>query len=75
MTGQAGIYYGSGTTASTYFFPTATVEAWDAYVATATLQPVFVTLANRASSASPMNSALGRALVLGGALLAALMIL
>ncbi|KAL4065995.1 Alpha/Beta hydrolase protein [Scleroderma citrinum] len=36
LTGQAGIYYGSATTASTYFFPTATVEAWDAYVATAT---------------------------------------
>ncbi|KIM53428.1 hypothetical protein SCLCIDRAFT_1222826 [Scleroderma citrinum Foug A] len=35
MTGQAGIYYGSATTASTYFFPSATVAAWDAYVATA----------------------------------------
>ena len=29
LTGQAGIYYGSATTASTYFFPTATVEAWN----------------------------------------------
>ncbi|KAF9244678.1 alpha beta-hydrolase [Melanogaster broomeanus] len=57
MSGQAGIYYGSGTTASTYFFPTATVEAWDAYVATATGRPVAVH-ANRASSASPTNSAI-----------------
>ena len=38
MTGQAGIYYGSATTASTYFFPSATVAAWDAYVASATSQ-------------------------------------
>ncbi|KAG8220809.1 Alpha/Beta hydrolase protein [Butyriboletus roseoflavus] len=36
MTGSAGIYYGSATTASTYFFPTATVEAWNAIAATAT---------------------------------------
>ncbi|KIM53415.1 hypothetical protein SCLCIDRAFT_31895 [Scleroderma citrinum Foug A] len=38
MTGQAGIYYGSATTVSTYFFPSATVAAWDAYVASATSQ-------------------------------------
>jgi carboxypeptidase D len=37
--GQAGIYYGSSTTASTYFFPTATVEAWNEFVATATSRP------------------------------------
>ncbi|KAF8556411.1 alpha/beta-hydrolase [Imleria badia] len=39
MRGQAGIYYGNATTASTYFFPSATVEAWDAYMATATSKP------------------------------------
>ena len=39
MRGQAGIYYGQATTASTYFFPSATVEAWDAYMATATSKP------------------------------------
>ncbi|KAI6101368.1 Alpha/Beta hydrolase protein [Pisolithus sp. B1] len=53
MTGQAGIYYGSATTASTYFFPSATVEAWDAYVATAT-----ATAYNRARSASHVSSQL-----------------
>jgi len=47
LTGQAGIYYGSATTASTYFFPSATVAAWDAYVATASPQP---------SSGSSMSS-------------------
>lgn len=36
MTGQAAIYYGQATTASSYIFPSATVEAWDAYIATAT---------------------------------------
>jgi len=35
LTGQLGIYYGSATTASTYFFPTATVKAWDKFIATA----------------------------------------
>ncbi|KAG6374821.1 hypothetical protein JVT61DRAFT_4206 [Boletus reticuloceps] len=34
--GEAGIYYGSATTESTYFFPSATVEAWNKYTATAT---------------------------------------
>ncbi|KAH0834746.1 Alpha/Beta hydrolase protein [Lanmaoa asiatica] len=33
MTGQAAIYYGKATTASSYFFPSATVEAWNAYIA------------------------------------------
>ncbi|KAF8552248.1 hypothetical protein OG21DRAFT_1486379, partial [Imleria badia] len=36
VSGQAGIYYGSATTESTYFFPTATMEAWNEFVATAT---------------------------------------
>ena len=39
MHGQAGIYYGQATTTSTYFFPSATVEAWDAYMVTATSGP------------------------------------
>ncbi|KAF8433226.1 alpha/beta-hydrolase [Boletus edulis BED1] len=39
MRGQAGIYYGQATTASTYFFPSATVEAWDSYMTTATAIP------------------------------------
>ncbi|KAH0834745.1 Alpha/Beta hydrolase protein [Lanmaoa asiatica] len=33
MTGRAAIYYGKATTASSYFFPSATVEAWNAYIA------------------------------------------
>jgi len=36
MTGQAEIYYGEATTASSYFFPSATVDVWNAYLATAT---------------------------------------
>lgn len=40
MTGQAAIYYGSATTESTYYFPTVTVEAWNAYIATATTTPL-----------------------------------
>ncbi|KAG9311823.1 Alpha/Beta hydrolase protein [Chiua virens] len=35
MTGQAAIYYGKATTASSYVFPSSTVEAWNAYMATA----------------------------------------
>lgn len=58
MTGQAGIYYGSATTASTYFFPSATVEAWDAYVATA-----IATHSNRARSGSHVSSQLSSMVV------------
>lgn len=36
MTGQAAIYYGPATTVSSYLFPSVTVDAWDAYIATAT---------------------------------------
>lgn len=36
MTGEAAIYYGQATTASSYFFPSATVEAWNAFIASAT---------------------------------------
>ncbi|KAI9568045.1 alpha beta-hydrolase [Boletus coccyginus] len=59
MTGQAGIYYGQATTASTYFFPSATVEAWNAYLATAT---------NRASSVMSMGSTSSERTLLGSAL-------
>lgn len=34
--GGAGIYYGSGMTQSTYMAPTATVAAWNSFIATAT---------------------------------------
>ncbi|KAH0836523.1 Alpha/Beta hydrolase protein [Lanmaoa asiatica] len=65
MTGQAGIYYGSATTESTYFFPTATVEAWDTFVATATSyhshHPRSVNLANSGCST---NLIMGKSLVL-----------
>lgn len=35
LSGQAGIFAGSGTTQSTYFYPSATVAAWDSFIATA----------------------------------------
>lgn len=36
MTGQAAIYYGQATTASSYVFPSATIEAWESYMSSAT---------------------------------------
>ncbi|KII85865.1 hypothetical protein PLICRDRAFT_44287 [Plicaturopsis crispa FD-325 SS-3] len=36
LPGQAGIFVGSGTTQSTYFFPSATVAAWEQFIHTAT---------------------------------------
>ena len=38
--GQAGIYYGSGTTQFTYTYPTATIAAWERFIATAARTPV-----------------------------------
>jgi carboxypeptidase D len=35
MSGQPEIFYGSGTTQSTYMAPTATVAAWNSFIATA----------------------------------------
>ena len=35
MTGQAEIFYGSGVTQSTYVYPSATVAAWNSFMATA----------------------------------------
>ncbi|EGO22337.1 hypothetical protein SERLADRAFT_473031 [Serpula lacrymans var. lacrymans S7.9] len=52
MTGQAGIYYGSGTTQSTYFFPTATVGAWDAFIVTATATATPAATASSGASGS-----------------------
>lgn len=37
--GQLGIFVGSGTTQSTYTFPSATIAAWNSYIATATVIP------------------------------------
>lgn len=34
LSGQAGIYVGSGTTQSTYTYPSATIAAWDSFIAT-----------------------------------------
>ncbi|KAI0629365.1 alpha/beta-hydrolase [Trametes polyzona] len=36
LPGQLGIYVGSGTTQSTYTYPSATIAAWSSYIATAT---------------------------------------
>lgn len=65
MTGQAGIYYGSATTESTYFFPSATVEAWNAYIATATAN---TTANNGASSMMSMGSVWSMKLIQGSLL-------
>jgi carboxypeptidase D len=35
LPGGAEIYYGSAATQSTYVYPTATVAAWDSFIATA----------------------------------------
>jgi len=67
MTGEAAIYYGQATTESSYFFPSATVEAWNAYVATAT--PVAT---SGASSIVSVGSVSSKMLFLGTALAIAL---
>ncbi|PSR71876.1 hypothetical protein PHLCEN_2v12220 [Hermanssonia centrifuga] len=36
LSGQSGIYYGSGTTQYTYTYPSATIAAWETFVAFAT---------------------------------------
>ncbi|KAI0718832.1 alpha/beta-hydrolase [Fomitopsis betulina] len=40
LPGQSGIFIGSGTTQSTYTFPSATIAAWDSYIVTATADAV-----------------------------------
>ncbi|OBZ74243.1 Serine carboxypeptidase-like 21 [Grifola frondosa] len=39
LPGQLGIYIGSGTTQSTYTFPSATIAAWQSFIATPTAPP------------------------------------
>ncbi|KAI0954566.1 hypothetical protein AcW1_006420 [Taiwanofungus camphoratus] len=53
MPGQSGIYVGSGATQSTYTFPSATIAAWQSYIATATATIVSVPNAPTARSLSP----------------------
>ena len=65
MTGQAAIYYGQATTASSYFFPSATVEAWNAYFST-------VTATSRARSLMSTGSVTSKRFFLGSALAIAL---
>ncbi|KAH7910092.1 alpha beta-hydrolase [Hygrophoropsis aurantiaca] len=66
MPGQEAIYYGAGTTESTYYFPTATIAAWEKFIATATAEPITRTPKTLASSAaSPRAVLMGdRALVM-----------
>jgi len=63
MTGQAAIYYGQATTASSYFFPSATVEAWNAYFATVT-----TTATSRAGSFMSTGFMTSKRYILGSAL-------
>jgi carboxypeptidase D len=65
MTGQAAIYYGEATTASSYFFPSATVEAWNAYLSAATTT-------SQASSLMSTGSVTSKRFFLGSALAIAL---
>ncbi|KAH0834739.1 Alpha/Beta hydrolase protein [Lanmaoa asiatica] len=67
MTGEAAIYYGQATTESSYLFPSATVEAWDAYIATATAT-------SRASSIISTGSVTSNIFCLGSALVATVLI-
>ena len=39
ISGQAGIYGGHGTTEFTYTYPSATIAAWESFIATAALTP------------------------------------
>ncbi|OJT09780.1 Vitellogenic carboxypeptidase [Trametes pubescens] len=50
--GQLGIFVGSGTTQSTYTFPSATIAAWNSYIATATVISPAGLAASSSSSAS-----------------------
>lgn len=61
LTGQAAIYYGQATTESSYLFPSATVEAWNSYIATATAT-------SRASSLLSVGSLTIQRFFLGSAL-------
>lgn len=50
------IYYGAGTTESTYIAPTATVVAWDNFIATAAPVADIAPLPNSAPSSSSLSN-------------------
>lgn len=71
MPGQDEIYYGAGSTQSTYVFPTATREAWSSFIRTATATAVV----NLASPTATTNAAHDRPVVsLGSSVLAGLVL-
>ncbi|KAG6379584.1 Alpha/Beta hydrolase protein [Boletus reticuloceps] len=70
MTGQAAIYYDAATTASSYFFPSATVEAWNAFISTATPSAISGT-----SPTPSMGLVSSKVFSLGSALAIALVLL
>ena len=39
LTGQSGIYSGSGKTEGTYTYPSSTIAAWESFIATETATP------------------------------------
>ncbi|KAF7795041.1 hypothetical protein EIP86_006185 [Pleurotus ostreatoroseus] len=43
LTGQSGIYYGSGTTQGTYTYPALTIAEWETFIAEATATPFATT--------------------------------
>ena len=65
MSGQAGIYAGSGTTQSTYTYPSATIAAWDSFIATAapTASGYTVTISGSASPTQTQPSGASRVAV------------
>ncbi|KAH9855778.1 alpha/beta-hydrolase [Lenzites betulinus] len=61
--GQLGVYVGSGTTQSTYTYPSATIAAWSRFIATATV----VAPPGASATASASGSGSGSATAAGGA--------
>lgn len=62
LSGQLEIFAGSGTTQSTYVYPSATIAAWESFIATAT--PAFATGGGSGSESTVSPSPTGT----GGAL-------
>lgn len=64
LPGGAGIYYGAGTTQSTYIYPTATVAAWNSFIATAAPSGdiAVITGTGKPSSSSSSSSAISSGL-------------
>ena len=60
--GQLGIYVGSGTTQSTYTYPSATIAAWNSFFASVTSQSATATTSSSTgtSSGQQASGALGR---------------